>query len=410
MGYFEYSIYATLEGYRLIDLDLLLTKIKESGGECVIYAEEVEKYSLVWRGQLIPSYQTNTEYFVKVVKWGGSVELTFNEGVNVHNILDEIEKRYSPDPYAEVVKPDPLDKIDLRDPKLDDVVKAGTELGIEMGLTDPTGNMTGEVEVGRKRRVVKSTNDKEVSEVITVVKLRKWGWNNYGGVEEASSTRLDDPSLGRVIDFTPYRGGGSERVSGERLVEFGPKAASQIVKRIILPLTYPELWDSNSHIVLNQSMELYDQPRDPFSPHSRSFDDEGLRTSTSLLTKDGELRPVTNARWSKRLGLLNTKSATWIDSRLTARPTNVEIRGDKAEMEGDIFVEEVEDITDYTLSDIVLISVVRAYLKSEGKTLKPTIIRLSLKDFLQNMKLGTKAPQRYGNIKTPSLISRATLL
>jgi len=310
---------------KLNDIDLFLTKAKERGIACTIYAEERDTVLVRKKAHLTPVHQIEKNLYVRAVRGNRAVELLTDELSDTLDLLENLLARGEPDPNNEIISPEPLDESYLEDPKLNPE-ESWRELVDELRLMDPSGRWTGEVMVGKINRSVQSTEGKGLEETVTLIYLRKIeaGLNLQ---EFSSSTRLEDPELRRVIEFSSESLGEIE-LKGEITVELSPKVSAKLIEKLILPMFFPETSGPRGTVGMN--LRMTEDPRMQFSPYSRSFDAEGLRTSPIAIK--GRIDFLTNSTISRRFRRPNTRSATWIrEGRLTARPTNLRITSESKE-------------------------------------------------------------------------------
>jgi len=380
---------------KLNDIDLFLTKAKERGIACTIYAEERDTVLVRKKAHLTPVHQIEKNLYVRAVRGNRAVELLTDELSDTLDLLENLLARGEPDPNNEIISPEPLDESYLEDPKLNPE-ESWRELVDELRLMDPSGRWTGEVMVGKINRSVQSTEGKGLEETVTLIYLRKIeaGLNLQ---EFSSSTRLEDPELRRVIEFSSESLGEIE-LKGEITVELSSKVSAKLIEKLILPMFFPETSGPRGTVGMN--LRMTEDPRMQFSPYSRSFDAEGLRTSPIAIK--GRIDFLTNSTISRRFRRPNTRSATWIrEGRLTARPTNLRITSESKE-EGRVIVEEIGEIESYDRSLVIVpIQVVRKRTGEIGLTYTKFV--LDPVTFLEQTKGGTMKPMRYGRVTTPSL-------
>ncbi|ACP48451.1 peptidase U62 modulator of DNA gyrase [Sulfolobus islandicus Y.N.15.51] len=400
--------------------DKLISRAKLMGISLEIFSLKLKEYTISKEKFYIPENVEEIGYGIRVIDDKSRMGYIYMKKLD-ENTLEQalkISKLGEPDKANVLPQKQPINKMsdyEVNPDVIKDVMISLRELEENVNLTTISASAinyevsifnTEGVEVREKRGVylvqaVASKNTPEVYEIL-VSKDPKIPVNKL------------KENLLEKIKIMENR----ERLEGKRDVVFTQKALNELLSTAL-----PKLFSARSFHkgttpfklgeIINEGLEIIDDPLDSSLPFSRSFDDEGNPSKVVNITDKGEVRsPLTNSYWSVKLTIENTSSASrQLDSIVpsyTIPPSigssNIVIRHNNVESDiedNSVVVDQLEGVNtiDYSCGDFSLIANVSWLNEKGNKTgLKEVMITGNIKQLLKNLVSSSKDVENYGKI------------
>ncbi|BFH74553.1 TldD/PmbA family protein [Sulfurisphaera javensis] len=397
---------------------MIIQRAKNQGFSAEIFMAELKEVQIKREKQYTNMYIFDKGYGIRVIKDG---KLGFAYGNKLDNLLDlaiESLNASKEDKFNVIPSPEKVSINNLRffsinegEEKIKELLSFGSEIREHVNV------VTEYYEAMNIKVKVVNTEGIDVEEERSLLSLSiSFNVKSDKGISpeiyEYSSSRtlnLELEKLRNKILQTKEIYERDRLQLGQPLTEgiFTPKALSELFAPLFSHAISLENYirgktSLNEGEILNENLEIIDNPLITTAPYSRSFDAEGLPSKVNYLIKEGKvIQFLSNTYWSLKGNRENTHSATRSYATIPyIAPTILDINvKTKCESDG-IIIDQVQGVhtSNFDTGEFSVVIPV-AWNEKEGKAYRELNLSGNLKEFIKGIEGSCGEKEIYGNLR-----------
>ncbi|AAK40966.1 TldD/PmbA family protein [Saccharolobus solfataricus] len=413
----------------------LISRAKAMGISLEIFSVKMREYTIAKDKFYVPIIVEETGYGIRLIDEKYRIGYIYTKKLN-DNVLEEalkIAKLGESDKANILPSKQPVKRINenqINEDVVQDTIKDLIELEEKVNLTSASASAinyevsifnTEGVEVSEKRGVLSvqaSANDGNNSPEIYEYLIKR---DSKISLEKLKASIIEKVKIMKK----------KERIDPKGYdVTFTQKALDSLFSSLFPSLFsarnfYKETSPFKLGELVNENLEIIDDPLNQSLPFSRSFDDEGNPSRVSKVIESGLVkRPLTNTYWATRMSVENTSSASrnldWVVPSYFIPPhvdfSNIIFDYKNTESnieENSVIVDQLEgiDTADLSSGNFSLVANVSWLNRKDEKIgLEELLITGNLKQLLKNIVSTSKNIENYGKVVSGKLKVRGLSL
>ncbi|WP_338600381.1 TldD/PmbA family protein [Sulfolobus tengchongensis] len=416
----------------------IISRAKELGISAEIFSIKLKEYTITKDKYYIPIKIEENGYGIRVIDSNNRMGYLYSKKLDDKILEDALKVAKLGDSDKANVLPsrkpirklNGLYKLENAEDKVKEVVSEMNDLEDKLNLTSISVSIidyeisiinTEGVDVGEKRGLfliqILANSDNNSPEIYEYNLSR----NHDIKLDKLKETIIEKAKILRKREKVDVKGYD---------VTFTQKALDSIFSSL-----FPSLFSAKSYFkritpfklgeLINEDLEIIDNPLDSALPFSRSFDDEGNPSKINNVIENGIVKTfLSNTYWSIKASIDNTSSASrTIDSLIPSYFTlplidfsNIVVKHRNSEHEvedNSVVIDQVQGIDTADLSSgnfSLVASVSWINKKEEKKGLREVIVTGNLKELLKNVVSSSKDIEAYGKVVSGKLRVRGLSL
>ncbi|BFI73916.1 TldD/PmbA family protein [Sulfurisphaera ohwakuensis] len=406
----------------MTDVYTIVQKGKELGYSIEVFMAELRAVQIKRERQYQNMNILDRGYGIRIIKDG---KLGFAYGNRLDNLLDlALDSLHASkeDKFNVLPSPEKISKLNL---KMFDIANAQTKINDYLAFGDEIREYVNVVSeyyevMNLKVKIVSSEGiDVEEERSLSSISL---SFNIKNDIEISPEIYEYATSRSLNINLDNLKGNilkmkeifKKKRVKLEKPISegiFTPKALSELFSPLFShAISLENYYRGKSPLkegeIINEKLEISDNPLISDAPYSRSFDAEGLPSKINYLIKDGKITQfLSNTYWSLKANRENTHSATRNYSVLPyISPTILDINVKSGSDNEGIFIGQVQGVhtSNFDTGEFSVVIPI-AWNEKEGTAYKELTLSGNLKDFIKGIEGSVGEKTIYGNLSTSAL-------
>ena len=405
----------------MVDEYSIVQRAKSLGYQAEVFSVKAKNLQIK-RGEQFYSFNlTDYGYGVRVFK-DNKTGFAYSTALDdkVLDLAIESAKASKEDKFNVIPSPEKVEKIRLKYFELDEAREKAKEYAEALGEVRNFANVIGEYydfTVSQIKVVntegVDVTEERSLGSVSLVFNFKRDAFITpefYEGVTVRDLSKLDVEKI--KDEVTKKNEIYKRRVVLDRKFKeaiFTPKAVASLLSPLLsYAVSLENVYRGKSTLkegeLLNDKINIYDNPLIEWAPYSRSFDGEGLPSKKVCIIDKGKVTTfLSNTYWSRKAGKENTHSSSRSYSSPPVISSSVLDIDVAANVEDDVIVVDQVQGVHTSNFDTGEFSVVGSVAWYDGVAVREVVITGTLKEMLKGIIGGIGVKDLKGNVYTRSL-------